>query len=311
MTAAEHRRRSGKPASSADARSRRGTPPIDPDSASDEPEGAVAVGDGLPEDRAAQAAAAAREARLAEYARWLLPIATVGGALVAGYVQGPPAAVLVLAGGALVAVIAVLWARVRPRVGEAPLTGADAYAIGAPRTDEDQKRAVLRALKDLEFERSVGKISEDDFEALTAKYRAEAKRLLRQIDDDNRPERLKVELLVARRLREEGLLGDAGLPADADATDGDERSRKKRGAAPLRKKRKAEPSADDAPPHAGDGEAQTRACRACGTTNDEDAVFCKKCGSRQTGAAAIAVGGAEPAAAAAGRDTSGGEAERA
>lgn len=306
MTAAEHRgRRAGKPASSAEARSRRGAP-VDPDRTADEPEGAVAVAEGPPEDRAAQAAAAAREARLVEYARWLLPIATVGGSLVAGWVQGPPAAVLVLAGGALVAVIAVFWASVRTLVGEAPLTGADAYAIGAPRTDEDQKRAVLRALKDLEFERSVGKISEDDFEALTAKYRAEAKRLLRQIDDDNRPERVKVELLVARRLREEGLMGDAG-PADADATAGDERARKKRGAAPLRKKRTAEPSADEAPPPTDDGEMQTRACKACGTTNDEDAVFCKKCGARQTGEAAIAVGGGEAATEDDGDDSPDGE----
>src|SRR5215218_9781181 len=103
-----------------------------------------------------------------------VPVGTIVLALLAGYVQGPSIAILVLAGGALIAVIATFWASVRTLFGETPLSGADAYALGAPRSEEEQKQAVLRALKDLEFERSVGKISEEDYKALVAKYRAEA-----------------------------------------------------------------------------------------------------------------------------------------
>src|SRR5687767_13420751 len=106
------------------------------------------------------------EERLARDARLGLPVATLVLAAAAAVVLGPPAAILVLAGGALIAVIATFWASVRTLFGETPLAGADAYALGAPRAEEEQKRAVLRALKDLEFERSVGKISEEDYEVL-------------------------------------------------------------------------------------------------------------------------------------------------
>ena len=67
--------------------------------------------------------------KLAQYARFGLPIATVGVAMIAGNLQGPPAAVLMLAGGTLIGVIALLWASVRTLVGETPLSGADAYAL--------------------------------------------------------------------------------------------------------------------------------------------------------------------------------------
>jgi hypothetical protein len=111
------------------------------------------------------------EKKLAGYARIGLPVLTVGIALTAGFVQGPASAILVLAGGALIGVIAIFWASVRTLLGETPLSGADAYALAAPRSEEEQKRAVLRALKDLEFERSVGKISEEDYVELVARYR--------------------------------------------------------------------------------------------------------------------------------------------
>src|SRR5262249_57017490 len=114
----------------------------------------------------------------------------------AGVLQGAPAVVLVLTAGALVSVIALFWASVRTLVGETPLSGADAYALGAPRAEEEKKRAVLRALKDLAFERSVGKISDEDYQALVAKYRAEAKRLLKAIEEDAGAERARVEPML-------------------------------------------------------------------------------------------------------------------
>ncbi|MEP7126286.1 MAG: zinc ribbon domain-containing protein [Byssovorax sp.] len=243
------------------------------------------------------------EKKLAEYARVGLPILTVGIALTAGVIQGPASAILVLAGGALIGVIAIFWASVRTLLGETPLSGADAYALAAPRAEEERKRAVLRALKDLEFERSVGKISEADYVELVARYRGEAKRLLREIDAESQPRHERAEALVAKRLRREGVTGATtgkAAPADDDVpvnpftatTDntvntGDQEPQ---GAASEarptkgKKRRKArEAAAPEAPAltPAPAPEAATRTCAACSTKNDPDAVFCKKCGARQ------------------------------
>src|SRR5262245_66360343 len=142
------------------------------------------------------------EKKIVENAKLGVPLATMGLAVIAGATVGAPGVILVLAGGALIAVIAVFWASVRTLAGETSLSGADAYALGAPRAEEEQKRAVLRAVKDLEFERSVGKISDADYQALVAKYRAEGKRLIRVLDEEAQPRRAKVEDLVAKRLFE-------------------------------------------------------------------------------------------------------------
>jgi hypothetical protein len=207
----------------------------------------------------------ALDQQIASYLKLGVPLATLACAVMAGLARGAPAVMLVLTGGTLVAVIAIFWASIRTLVGETPLSGADAYALGAPRAAEEQKRAVLRALKDVEFERSVGKISEDDYQVLVAKYRDEAKRLLRTIDEDARPERDQVETLVAARLRREGLATGDDEPAEEPPTF--ERIAKKKTVKPAKAKAK--------------GATPRVACAACGTKNDPDAVFCKKCGARQ------------------------------
>ena len=256
------------------------------------------------------------EKKLAEYARIGLPILTVAIALTAGVVQGPASAILVLAGGALIGVIAIFWASVRTLLGETPLSGADAYALAAPRAEEERKRAVLRALKDLEFERSVGKISEEDYVELVARYRGEAKRLLREIDAEAQPRHERAEALLAKRLRREGLTGSGTGKAEPEAEADEDRdeapvnpflkttdnnvntgdaetsegNRDRRGAAseskPTKGKKRKKPREDSAPEAAAPAaEASTRTCAECSTKNDPDAVFCKKCGARQEPAA--------------------------
>lgn len=204
----------------------------------------------------------ALDQRITEYLKWGIPAGTFTCAAAAGYVADASAVVLVLCGGALITVIALFWASVRTLVGEAPLSGADAYALGAPRAEEEQKRAVLRALKDLEFERSVGKISEEDYQALVAKYRSEAKRLLRVLDEDAQPHRARVEALIERRLQKEGV---AAEPEGDDEAKAEPTAKKNEAKAPEGKK----------------GKPGKVACIKCGTKNDVDAVFCKKCGARQ------------------------------
>lgn len=213
--------------------------------------------------------------RIARYTKIGVPIATILVAIAVAITTGVHIAILVLAGGALVLVIATFWASIRTLLGEASLSGADAYALGAPRLEEEQKRAILRTLKDLEFEHGVGKISEEDYQELVTKYRAEAKRLLRLLDEEANPRRRRVEALLLERLRSEGLIDktdhvpEAEHPAQATAPT--ERALSKK-AKKLKKRAK----------HAAPAPRAQHDCSKCGTPNDADAVFCKKCGARQT-----------------------------
>jgi hypothetical protein len=175
--------------------------------------------------------------------RWGLPVATIATALVVGFSYGLGTAILVLAGGVLLGVIGILWASVRTLSGDAPITLEEAIALGAPSAAEEQKRAVLQALKDLEYERSVGKVSDADYEELLRRYRTEAKRLLRAVDEDLAPLRAKAEAFLAEQLGRSD-----GKPPPAP---------------PLPSSTKAR-----------------RACPSCEAENDTDALFCKKCGAK-------------------------------
>jgi hypothetical protein len=242
--------------------------------------------------------------KISEAVRIGLPIVIVLLVILAGIFVNASTAVLVAAAGALIAVIAVFWSSLRTLLGETPLSGADAYVFGAPpRVEEEQKRAVLRALKDIEFERGVGKISEEDYQQLAQKYRAEAKRLLQTIDEKSAAGRERAEALVQKKLRHAGLLdADDVTEKDPEADDEDsdetnarpeedkpafvqEPSEESAVAAvgmilatkrPAKKKKKAKKK----PAFEVEESATTNACDKCGTANDKDAVFCKKCGTR-------------------------------
>lgn len=111
-----------------------------------------------------------------------IALGTLALALGLGTLLGLPAALLVLAGGALCGVISLCWASLEKLSGTSELTLDEALALAAPTAAEEQKRAVLRTLKDLEYELSVGKISREDFEQASAHFRAEAKRLIAEAD---------------------------------------------------------------------------------------------------------------------------------
>jgi len=102
-----------------------------------------------------------------------------------------------------------------------------------------EKTLVLRAIKELEFDRAMGKVSEDDFAAMGGKLRSRARELLKQLDVDGMTYRDLIERELLERL---GLIGlePAGL--------------------------------QEAP-------ARRQVCGSCGTGNEEDAQFCKSCGA--------------------------------
>src|SRR5215471_17278874 len=150
-------------------------------------------------------AAAEQWARRASRALpWALPLAAVVLSVGAGLIFDTGIALLVLACSVLLGVIAILWASVRTLTGDAPITLEEAVMLGATSAAEEQKRAVLQALKDLEYERSVGKVSDADYDELLRRYRAEAKRLLRAVDEDLAPLRAKANTYLAERLGRSG-----------------------------------------------------------------------------------------------------------
>jgi hypothetical protein len=137
---------------------------------------------------------------LSDNARWLYPLSVVVAAAVLGHFFGLGLSLLVIAGGTLAGSIWLIWSSLQGLGGDVPITLEEAISLGAPSAEEEQKRAVLRALKDLEYERAVGKISDEDYASLAEHYRNEAKRLLRAVDRDLSPERERAERILAERL---------------------------------------------------------------------------------------------------------------
>jgi hypothetical protein len=177
-----------------------------------------------------------------------LPIVCIVAAVGVGVAASVGSALLVLASGALLGTIALLWASVRTLSGDAPLP-ADLEALAARHRDVDalseQKRRVLRALKDLEGERELGKIDDADYEAIAMQYREEAKALMREMDRNAAPALAEAERVAREYLSANGL-GPAG--PDAAGT-------------------------------AGTSPRGRVTCAGCATSNEPDAAFCKKCGA--------------------------------
>ncbi|MGE0041888.1 MAG: zinc ribbon domain-containing protein [Vicinamibacterales bacterium] len=103
---------------------------------------------------------------------------------------------------------------------------------------EREKTLVLRSIKELEFDHAMGKVADPDFEEMGARLRARAVGLMRQLDAGS-GYRATIERELESRLGP--LAAEAAAPAGAAA--------------------KAE-----------------QYCTQCGTGNDADAKFCKRCG---------------------------------
>src|SRR5262245_19566240 len=112
---------------------------------------------------------------------------------------------------------------------------------------EREKNLLLRAIKELEFDRAMGKLSPVDFEEMTTRLRTRAVRLLQQLDSSELGYREIIEKELASRLGKAGTLSVEAEPDGKVAITEDK---------------------------AADG------CATCGTLNDPDARFCKQCGSR-------------------------------
>jgi hypothetical protein len=130
----------------------------------------------------------------------------------------------------------------------APLASDDAAMFSEPLSGrsraamEREKSLVLRSIKELEFDRAMGKLSQKDFDEMAGRLRARAIMLMKQLDDGATGYRELIERELTARLGARG----------------------------------AKPRPDTAAP------VSTPAgyCTACRTANDADAAFCKRCGSK-------------------------------
>ena len=187
---------------------------------------------------------------LSDHARWLYPLAVIVAAVLLGNLLGLGLGLLIVAGGVLGGSIWLIWSSLQGLGSDAPITLEEALSLGAPSAEEEQKRAVLRALKDLEYERAVGKISDEDYASLAEHYRGEAKRLLRAVDKDLSHERERAERILAERLAAtEGAKAPAARrrTKKADATEaGDEPDLAEEGETPAEASNEAAAEAETA-----------------------------------------------------------------
>jgi hypothetical protein len=115
----------------------------------------------------------------------------------------------------------------------------------ARRALEREKMLVLRSIKELEFDRAMGKLSQKDFDEMSVRLRTRAMALMKQLDAGGGGYREVIERDLRARL------GAAG-------------------------KQEGQPSRGfDVPER-----ARSAVCAGCGTANDQDASFCKRCGAK-------------------------------
>jgi hypothetical protein len=143
--------------------------------------------------------AAQDEARFLARAGVALATVVSGAGIVVGVAFTVPAAVLVFASGALLGAVLLGWSSLRTLAGDAELTweaeleddmppGGDVFA---------RKNMLLRALRDLEQEHAIGRLSEDDFVTSREQYRTELRRVLEASDWLLAPHRDAAERLLS------------------------------------------------------------------------------------------------------------------
>jgi hypothetical protein len=151
---------------------------------------------------------------------------------------------------ALAALALVLEPLVLPRRAAVP-AAEDDVDLGDPAESDSPKVRSLLALREIEFDRATGKLSEDDYRRLRAKYESDA--------------------IAAIRAEEEA--ARAGVAAAAEpAGRGTSASGSERAEELIRRAR----------------QSASRTCPTCGPRPEPNAVFCSRCGRSLLEPAALA-----------------------
>jgi hypothetical protein len=117
-----------------------------------------------------------------------------------GYALGLAWALWILASAALLLAILLFWESLLALGTSADLTLEEALSLAAPTAADEQKRALLSALKDLDQELLLGKLSLEDHKLLSRRYRRQAVQLLQRLDRNLGPMRERAEQLLEQRL---------------------------------------------------------------------------------------------------------------
>ncbi len=181
---------------------------------------------------------------------------------------------LVVGGAALVFCLATLFKMVQVLSRPRAALGVSSRGLGGEGRSQlrEEKRRLLRAIKELKFDFEMGKLSEPDFSEVKQAYELRAVEVMRALDGVKRVHPEVYALLEDRGLTDvlpEGSIKDArnAALARSDAPDQDQPP----------KTPPAEPpsvEAEDPDPAA----SAVQACGACSGANDPDAKFCKHCG---------------------------------
>lgn len=211
--------------------------------------------------------------------RWAAPSILGGVLLVAAFLifrHGLGAALIVLAGATLILFIWLAFRAVQS------VTEPDdrVVMIDVPPTPaQSRKITALRALKDLEFEKSLGNLSDADYAEIEARYREEAKRAMREVDDERAAMRARAEEMAKEAIER----ASAGAGAAADEEDEPPPPPKKKAGKKVAAE-KAESNDPTPTPAAAPASIRARdkvaICPDCETKNDPDARFCKQCGAK-------------------------------
>jgi len=142
------------------------------------------------------------------------------------------------------------WRTLSPLIGSDERSGPPMQGGRARAALEREKTLVLRSIKELEFDRAMGKVSEKDFAEMSARLRARAVGLMRQLDAGS-AYRDEIEREIAKRVGPKSDKSGAGLhgPRGGGGPQG-------------------------SAPHT------IQMCPKCSQENDPDARFCKSCGSK-------------------------------
>ncbi|HUL71393.1 MAG TPA: zinc ribbon domain-containing protein [Gemmatimonadales bacterium] len=164
---------------------------------------------------------------------------------------------------AVVIGIAVLVLVLEPLVtGPEPAASTEPEPVDLGELEETRKGRAITALKEIEFDRATGKLSDDDYRMLHDRYQAEALEAMREEERETpapAPGPDQIESLVAARLRV-----IRAAPASS---------------ACPRCGPRPEPDAAFCS-SCGDRLAPPGACGRCGASVRSDARFCEACGNR-------------------------------
>jgi zinc ribbon protein len=161
---------------------------------------------------------------------------------------GPPLVVLGLGGMTLVLAALALYRVLDPLLRSEPDRGELPQAPVHLRELERDKQAVLKAIREIELDYQMRKIAEPDYRELLQRYRARAMRIIRELDAGE-----NYRVLIEEELKTRLSAMAATTPA---------------------------PVLVAAPAPAPAAPAATATCKSCGASNDGDALFCKKCGTK-------------------------------